>query len=288
MYGSTPMLKIFALDAATGKQKWIFDPSSFATNFAVSANRGVTYWKEGDDKRIFFTAGTDLFALNAETGELIQSFGNSGSSSLKADPGDWAQELFVASRTPGIIFGDLLIMGTVVSEGAQAAPGYIRAFDVKTGKVLWTFRTIPKPGEFGYDTWPEDAHTRIGGVNAWAAQPRPVKPEPFSGQSLTQENVSDISKESHDFVSGILKNVRTGEQFIPHSTQGTVIYPGFDGGGEWGGAAIDPNTNILYVNSRGNYDSKRSDIFPFTLPKRIFDLHSIPPRHLQIYLVLPQ
>ena len=371
MYGSTPKLKFFAVDATTGKQKWIFDPTSLATNFAVSANRGVTYWEEGADKRIFVTAGSDLFALNAETGKLIQSFGDSGSSSLKADLGDWAQELFVASRTPGIIFDDLLIMGTVVSEGAQAAPGYIRAFDVKTGKVRWTFRTIPKPGEFGYDTWPEDAHTRIGGVNAWAgfaldekrgilyaptgsaaydfyggnrkganlfancllaldartgeriwhfqtvhhdlwdrdlpappnlltvehdgkkvdavaqitksgfvylfdretgeplfpieefpvqqsdlegeeawpAQPRPLKPEPFSGQSLTQENVTDISKESHDYVSGILKNVRTGEQFIPPSTQGTVIYPGFDGGGEWGGAAVDPNTNILYVNA---------------------------------------
>lgn len=371
MYGSTPKLKFFALDAATGKQKWIFDPTALATNFAVSANRGVAYWEEGEDKRIFVTAGSDIFALNADTGKLIESFGDSGSSSLKADLGDWAQELFVASRTPGIIFDDLLIMGTVVSEGAQSAPGYIRAFDVKTGKVRWTFRTIPKPGEFGYDTWPEDAHLRIGGVNAWAGfaldeergilyaptgsaaydfyggnriganlfancllaldartgeriwhfqtvhhdmwdrdlpappnlltvehdgkkvdavaqitksgfvflfdretgeplfpieeipvqpsdlegevawptQPRPVKPEPFSGQSLTQKNVTDISKESHDYVSGILKNVRTGEQFIPPSTQGTVIYPGFDGGGEWGGAAVDPNTNILYVNA---------------------------------------
>lgn len=154
LYGSSPKLKIFALDAATGKQKWIYDPA-VATNFSMNVNRGVTYWEDGDDKRILFTAGPYLFALNADTGYPIQTFGIFGKASLKSKLGEWAQKLYVVSTTPGIIFGDLLILGTRVSEGAIAAPGYIRAYNVKTGKVQWTFRTIPKPGEFGYDTWEE-------------------------------------------------------------------------------------------------------------------------------------
>ncbi|GJM30434.1 MAG: hypothetical protein DHS20C17_30690 [Cyclobacteriaceae bacterium] len=370
LYGSTPKLKIFALEAATGEPIWTFDPSTLVS-YELNVNRGVTYWEEGEDKRILFTAGAHLFAVNAENGQLIQSFGKSGVASLKTNLGDWAQDLFVVARTPGIIFEDLLIIGSVVSEGAQAAPGYIRAYSVKTGEVQWTFRTIPKPGEFGYDTWPKEAHKSIGGANSWAGfaldeqrgivfaptgsasydfyggnrkganlfancllaldartgkriwhfqtvhhdlwdrdlpappnlitvthegekidavaqitksgfvflfdrdtgeplfpieerpvkqsdlegeeawptQPFPLKPPPFSGQKLTMGNVTDISPESHDYVAGILSNVRTGEQFIPPSRQGTVIYPGFDGGGEWGGAAVDPKTNILYVNA---------------------------------------
>ena len=151
LYGTSPKLKVFALDAATGKEIWRFDPAS-VTDFSLHVNRGVVYWEDGDDKRIFFTAGPYLFALNADTGYPIQTFGIFGRASLKSQLGEWAQNLYVVSRTPGIIHKDLLIMGTALSEGAIAAPGYIRAYDVRTGKVRWTFRTIPKPGEFGYDS----------------------------------------------------------------------------------------------------------------------------------------
>ena len=166
LFGSTPMLKVFALDAASGKEIWRFDPAS-VTDFSLHVSRGLVYWEDGDDKRIFFTAGPYLFALNAETGYPIQTFGIFGRASLKSKLGEWAQNLYVVSRTPGIIFKDLLIMGTALSEGALAAPGYIRAYDVRTGKVRWTFRTVPKPGEFGYETWPKEAYQSVGGANSW-------------------------------------------------------------------------------------------------------------------------
>ena len=331
----------------------------------------MTYWSQGKDKRIFFTAGPYLFALNAATGQPVESFGRSGKASLKSKLGGWSQKLWVVSTTPGVIYHDLLILGTRVSESAIAAPGYIRAFDVHSGEVRWTFHTIPKPGEYGYETWPKNAYKSIGGVNSWAGfaldqkngvvyaptgsasydfyggnrkganlfancllaldaatgkriwhfqtvhhdiwdrdlpappnlisvmhngkkipaiaqitksgfvflfdrktgeplfpieerhvkssdlpgeeawptQPFPVKPPPFAGQKLDLTNVTNLSQESHDYVAGILSNVRTGEQFIPPSKQGTIIYPGFDGGGEWGGAAVDPTTNTMYVNA---------------------------------------
>ena len=370
LYGSSPKLKVFALDAKTGKELWRFDPS-VATSFSMNVNRGVTYWEDGEDKRILFTAGPYLFAINAKTGFPVQTFGEFGRASLKSKLGEWAKELYVVSTTPGIIHKNLLILGTRVSEGVKAAPGYIRAYNVKTGKISWTFHTIPKPGEYGYNTWPKDAYKTIGGANSWSGfaldeeheivfvptgsasydfyggnrhganlfanclialdantgeriwhfqtvhhdvwdrdlpappnlmtvthdgkkidavaqitksgfvfiferatgkplfsieertvkqsdlegeeswptQPFPTKPPPFSGQSLTIENVTDISPESHDYITGILKNVRTGEQFIPPSREGTVIYPGFDGGAEWGGAAHDPTTGILFLNA---------------------------------------
>jgi quinoprotein glucose dehydrogenase len=134
----------------------------------MNVNRGVTYWENGDDQRILFTAGPYLFAINAKTGYPVQSFGEFGKVSLKSKLGEWAKELYVVSTTPGIIHGDLLILGTRVSESAIAAPGYIRAFNVKTGRIAWTFRTIPKPREYGYDTWPPEAYKSIGGVNSWA------------------------------------------------------------------------------------------------------------------------
>ncbi len=322
-------------------------------------------------KEYFFTAGPYLYVLNAETGQPISTFGFQGRASLKSKLGKYAQKLYVVATTPGVIYKDLLIMGTRISESRVAAPGFIRAYDVRTGIVRWVFHTIPRPGEYGYETWPEDAWKTAGGVNAWAGfaldrkrgilyaptgsasydfyggdrkganlfanclialdaktgkriwhfqtvhhdiwdrdlpappnlvtlnhngkevdaiaqitksgfvflfdretgkplfpieerpvkpsdlegeeawptQPFPLKPPPFSGQKLTMDNVTDISKESYEYIAGILTNVRTGEQFIPPSRQGTIIYPGFDGGGEWGGAAWDPESHLLYVNA---------------------------------------
>ena len=175
MYGTTPAMKLFALDAATGKELWKFDP--FSKNSAKQrshALRGVAYWQEGVDKRILYGVGPKLLAINAENGELIRSFGNLGEVDLHDGLGDKetlghdVKELSVKLTSPGIIFKDLIIIGITVSEAGDAAPGYIRAFNVKTGKLAWVFHTIPLPGEYGYETWPKDAYKKIGGANCWA------------------------------------------------------------------------------------------------------------------------
>ena len=368
LYGTSPSIKLFALNAATGELLWEFDPE---LEFSPHVNRGVTYWESGNDKRIFFTAGSLLFGINAKTGKPVVSFGTNGVTSLKSGLGAWAADLYVISSTPGLIYKDYLIIGSSVSESAGAAPGYIRAFNARDGSVEWVFHTIPKPGEFGYDTWPEDAYKRVGGANSWAGmsldeergviyaptgsasfdfwggnrkganlfansiiaieaetgkrvwhyqtihhdlwdrdlpappnlvtvnhngttidavsqttksghvflfnrdtgeplfpieerpvgksdlideeawptQPFPLKPPPFARQHFTEELITDISPEAHEYVKAIWSTTRTGKQFIPPSTQGTMYFPGFDGGAEWGGASFDPTTNILYVNS---------------------------------------
>ena len=368
LYGTSPSIKLFALNAATGELLWEFDPE---LEFSPHVNRGVTYWESGNDKRIFFTAGSLLFGINAKTGKPVVSFGTNGVTSLKSGLGAWAADLYVISSTPGLVYKDYLIIGSSVSESAGAAPGYIRAFNARDGSVEWVFHTIPKPGEFGYDTWPEDAYKRVGGANSWAGmsldeergviyaptgsasfdfwggnrkganlfansiiaieaetgkrvwhyqtihhdlwdrdlpappnlvtvnhngttidavsqttksghvflfnrdtgeplfpieerpvgksdlideetwptQPFPLKPPPFARQHFTEELITDISPEAHEYVKAIWSTTRTGKQFIPPSTQGTMYFPGFDGGAEWGGASFDPTTNILYVNS---------------------------------------
>lgn len=368
LYATTPNLKLIALNAATGKLIWEFDPD---LDFSPHVNRGVSYWESKNDKRILYTAGSLLFAINALTGKPVESFGASGVTSLKAGLGVRAADLFVIATSPGVVYNDLLIIGTRVSENADAAPGHVRAFNILTGKVEWVFHTIPKPGEYGYSTWPKNAYEQIGGANAWAGisldekrgvvyiptgsasfdfwggnrlgenlfansiialdastgkriwhyqtvhhdiwdrdlpappnlvtinhnekiidavaqvtksgyvflfhrdtglplfpieerkvpksdligeeawetQPFPLKPPPFSRQRFTENEITNISKESYEYVKSILDTIRTGEQFIPPSTQGTMYFPGFDGGAEWGGASFDIETGVLYVNA---------------------------------------
>ncbi len=174
LYATSPRLKLLALDAATGKEKWVFNPmdsnqNKTVSDFIMNNNRGVTYWEEGDDKRIFYAAGSSLYAIDAITGKIILSFGNQGRLDLHTGLGDDAKNLFVTATTPGIIYKNLLIMGSRVSEGTDAAPGYIRAFDAKTGSLQWIFHTIPRPGEKGYETWEDPkAYQFIGGANCWA------------------------------------------------------------------------------------------------------------------------
>ncbi|HEV7779765.1 MAG TPA: PQQ-binding-like beta-propeller repeat protein, partial [Chitinophagaceae bacterium] len=149
MYVTSPALKVMALKAATGELIWQFD--SFSKIKSDGVNRGVTYWENGTDKRIFFSANYKLFALNAETGQPITSFGEQGIVDLRQGLDRNVNEIAVEATSPGIIFGDLLITGSRVSEGEGAAPGHVRAYNVLTGKQAWIFHTIPKPGEYGYD-----------------------------------------------------------------------------------------------------------------------------------------
>jgi quinoprotein glucose dehydrogenase len=149
LYGTSPKLKLFALDAATGKAKWIFDPfaDTAKSKVELNANRGVTYWADGNDKRIFFSAGSFLYAINAEDGKLIPSFGSDGRIDLHDGLDRDVKDLYVVSTSPGMIFKNLLIMGTRVAESGDAAPGHIRAYDVLTGKRQWIFHTIMTPGK---------------------------------------------------------------------------------------------------------------------------------------------
>lgn len=382
LYGTTPRLKLFALNAATGETKWIFDPAevdSTAKNDKYAfykVNRGVVYWQDNSkkDQRIFFNTGSKTWAIDLATGKHIPSFGKGGyielSENLDRDPGTFNP--FIAATTPGVIYKDLLIMGHRVAESADAAPGHIRAFDVRTGELKWMFHTIPRPGELGYDTWEDpDAWKKFGGANnwagmsldekrgivyvptgsiggdfyggirkgqnlfgnslialdaatgtykwhyqvvhhdlwdrdlpanpnlvtinrngkkidavaqitkngyvyifdretgapvfpieerpvpasdlpgevAWPTQPIPTLPEPFARQSFTREDVSDLDSATHTEMLERFLTIKYGEPFTPPSKNGVWIFPGFDGGGEWGGAAVDPETAILYINS---------------------------------------
>ncbi|GEP96682.1 outer membrane protein assembly factor BamB family protein [Chitinophaga cymbidii] len=166
LYGVTAYNHVFALHAGTGKEIWRNRASGEG---AKNVNRGVTYWEDGDDKRILFAYADWLAAVDARTGTLIPSFGDSGKVSLKTGLGADAADKYVCSTTPGTLFNDLIIMPVRVGEGEGAADGHVQAFNVRTGKLAWVFHTIPQPGEKGYETWPANAYRddNIGGVNSW-------------------------------------------------------------------------------------------------------------------------
>ncbi len=159
---------IVALNAETGKQVWVHpaDPHT-----EILMDRGINYWesKDGRERRLLFASNHFLQAIDARTGKSILSFGVSGRVDLKQGLGRDPRTLsLVQSTSPGRVFEDLLILGSATNQGYGSAPGDIRAFDVRTGKLVWTFHTIPHPGETGYDTWPKDAWKRVGGANCWS------------------------------------------------------------------------------------------------------------------------
>ena len=370
MYSTTPALALIALRADRGTLLWRFDP--FAKRKREShVNRGVVYWEDGGDRRIFFCAGRRLYALDARTGHSIRSFGDSGSVDLAAGLDRDVHDAYLVATSPGVVYKDILIQGTRVGEEEGSAPGDVRAYDARTGKTRWTFHTIPRRGEFGDDTWPADAWRTAGGANSWAGmsidvnrgivyiptgsatpdfyggdrvganlfansllaldaetgkrlwhfqtvhhdlwdrdlpaapnlvtvtrdgkqvdavaqitksgfvflfdresgnplfpveeravpasdltgehtwptQPFPLKPAPFARQLMTEADLTDISPSSHSAALQRFRTLRSNSLFTPPSREGTIVLPGFDGGGEWGGAAVDPQTGVLYVNA---------------------------------------
>ncbi len=157
LYAYTPTQKVIALDAATGKLKWKFDSGVSGTQPA----RGVTYWAQSEQGtahgRIFAGVMNFLYCLDAATGKPIASFGENGRIDLRKNLSRDYETQSIALTTPGVLYRDLIIVGGRNPEAHPAPPGYIRAYDVRTGALRWSFHTIPLPGEPGYETWPKDA-----------------------------------------------------------------------------------------------------------------------------------
>lgn len=368
LYAYTPTQKVIALDAATGKLLWKFDSGIASTQPA----RGVAYWSDGKDARIFAGVMNYLYALDAATGKPIPSFGKNGRIDLRRGLRRPYKSQSIALTTPGIIYKDLIIVGGRDPETHPAPPGTIRAFDVRTGALRWEFHTIPRPGEPGYDTWPKNAWKTAGGANNWAGmaldpqrgivyvptgsavfdfyggdrvgndlfantflalnaetghliwyfqgvhhdiwdrdfpsppalltvlhdgketdaiaqttkqgyiylfdrvtgkpffpikeepypastvpgevasptQPKPLLPEPFARQRLTADILTQRTPQAHSDALKRFHAFRSDGQFVPFSlNRQTVVFPGFDGGAEWGGPAVDPEHGIIYVNA---------------------------------------
>lgn len=367
LYATTPKLRVIALDAATGRELWTFDPNAIDPRPGRYRHRGVTVYRD----RVFVTHRNNLWALDKQTGTPIPTFGEGGRVDLRKGFDRPFDTQTVSASTPGVIFEGLLILGSSVSESLPSSPGDIRAFDVMTGDIRWTFHTIPRPGEFGYDTWPPDAYKVAGGANAWAGltvdhalgmvygatgsaafdfyganrhgdnlfansvvaldartgkrvwhfqtvkhdlwdmdlpspptlvtvrqngrtidavaqitktgyvylfdrrngtplfpienrrvaasqldgerasttQPVPTRPPPFVRQTLTESMLTTRTPEARASALETFREHKYAGMYQPPSVDGNIVFPGYDGGGEWGGPAFDPATGLLYVNA---------------------------------------
>jgi quinoprotein glucose dehydrogenase len=369
MYVYTPSEQVLALDAATGRKLWSFDAGVPATQ----PNRGFSYWTDGKRSILFAAVMDHLYALDPASGKPISTFGEDGKIDLRKDLGneDFANN-FAVMTTPGAIYKDLIIVGFRAPETHPAPHGDIRAYDVHTGKLRWSFHTIPHPGEPGYETWPKDAWKTAGAANNWPGmvvdrergivfvptgsavddfygadrigkdlyancllaldarsgkllwyfqgvhhdiwdrdfpsppvlvivrrngkavdavaqtskqgfvylferttgkplfpieekpypasdvpgeiasptQPLPLAPAPFSRQRLTSGMLTDRTPEAHAWAEAQFQTFRSDGQFLPLTAgKETIVFPGYDGGAEWGGPAVDPGRAILYVNA---------------------------------------
>lgn len=366
LYTPTPTRKVTALDAATGQHRWTFDPDSVhAAEGRAGDQRGLMYWADGEDRRILTAKGPWLYALDVTTGQPVSSFGEGGWIHM-GDGLDVDGRPIVNLNTPGYVYNDLIIVGAQVGEDV---PGAIRAFDVRTGERRWIFHTLPRPGEYGSETWPEGYLDKTGGASDWSGlsidtergivyastetagpdfwggdrygenlfansilaldaatgerlwhfqivhhdlwdmdnpapptlltvmhegrrvdavaqgtkmgllyvfdrvtgeplwpieerpapaselpdmktwptQPFPTKPPPLTRQMYTEDDVSNISPRAQQMTQELLRKTGAYGSFPPPSLEQKIIFPGFDGGMEWGGSAADPD-GILYVN----------------------------------------
>ncbi|WP_339905622.1 c-type cytochrome, partial [uncultured Cyclobacterium sp.] len=165
MYVSSPQLDLIALDAEKGTELWRFDPEEYGQSGGV--NRGFFHYREGDKIRIFMAVGYYLFAIDAQSGELLTEFAEEGKLDLRKNLGVDPEALSISLSTPGVVFEDLIIIGSATGEGYDASPGHIRAYNAKTGAFEWIFHTIPKEGELGHDTWNWQEEENYGGANNW-------------------------------------------------------------------------------------------------------------------------
>lgn len=368
LFAYTPGLKVIALDGVSGKLLWTFDAGIPGSG----PHRGLAFWTDGHESRLLAGVMNYLYALDPASGRPLSSFGDNGRVDLRVGLGGDVGTHYVSLTSPGIIYKNLVIVGFRTSETEPAPPGDIRAYDVRTGALRWTFHTIPHPGEFGYETWPRDGWKSSGAANDWAGfalddkrgilyaptgsavsdfygsdrigddlfanallaldaatgrriwhfqavhhdlwdrdlpsqpslltlrrggaavdaiaqptkqgyvfvfdratgaplfpveerpypasdvpgevssptQPRPMLPEPFARQILTEDDLTDRTPESHAWALQQFRRFRSNGQFVPLTVERpTVVFPGFDGGAEWGGAAVDPHTGVIYINA---------------------------------------
>lgn len=392
LYGRNPNYNVFAIDAASGEEIWTYQPR--AEYAGTSYMRGLTLWQNDNglnrepdsdldsdldsekakaaeiERRLFFSTGHWLFGLNAATGKPLPKFGRDGVVDLRVGLGRDPESVSINAPSPGVVFEDLLIMGSAVLESRGAAPGWVRAYDVRSGELRWTFHTIPLAGEFGADTWPAAHLAEAGGANAWAGmsvdekrgmvfvptgsptpdfdgskrhgknlfgnsvialdartgerrwhfqtvhhdlwdrdlssaptlatiskdgkqrdvviqaskqgvlyvldrdtgepvfpiteeavaaseipgeqswptQPRVSLPEPFSRQSFTADDISDINQETKTYVTNLYNQAKEFSYFAPVGLRNTILFPGFYGGGNWGGGAYNPDSNLYFIN----------------------------------------
>jgi glucose dehydrogenase len=377
LYAFTPSLQVIALDAVTGKLKWKFNPDFGKGEHAQGMppsqpSRGLTWWSEGSEHRLFAGIMNFLYCLDPQTGQPITSFGENGRIDLRKGLREPYKQQSIALTTPGIVYKDMIIVGGREPETHPAPPGDIRAFDVRTGNLRWVFHNIPRPGEPGYETWPPGAWKTAGAANNWAGmtldiargilyaptgsavmdfyggdrvgddlyadtllaldadtgkllwhfqgvhhdiwdrdfpsppalftvqrdgttiealaqttkqgflyefdritgkplfpvterpyppstvpgevaaktQPLPDWPAPFARQRLTEDMLTTRTPEAHAWAVKAFRELRSDGQFVPFAVEKqTVVFPGFDGGAEWGGPAVDPVHGILYVNA---------------------------------------
>ena len=382
LYVSTMYNRVVALDAETGEEHWAFDPGSSVTNpRGVSPggfkHRGIAFWRDGDERRIFLNSRNHLYAIDARTGELVSTFGENGRRSLIDGHGrPIAREDFDQSSPP-VVYEDLVIVGSRVPDRVQRRfdpPGSVQAFDTRTGERRWIFFTVPQSNDdFGADTWENESWRYTGHANVWGlmslddergllyvptstpssdyyggrrlgsnlfaeslvcldartgervwhfqavhhgvwdydfnsapnlvtitvdgrtidavaevskqgftyvfdrvtgepvwpieerpvdtttdvpgerlypTQPFPTKPPPFTRQGVSLEDANDLTPEIHAMAVAEMRQFRRGPLFTAPSLRGTLQRPGISGGADWGGAAFDPETGLLYVRSR--------------------------------------
>ena len=174
LYVSTSLSQVAAIDASTGKTRWVYDPETWKNGTPSNngfVHRGVSYWADGDDQRILFGTGDGyLICLNAETGKPIPTFGRDGRIDLTQGLGRPVDRRLYGVSSPPIICHDVVMMGSKVHDvplAKEMPPGDVRGFDVRTGQQLWQFRSIPGEGEFGNETWDEGSWKTTGAANVW-------------------------------------------------------------------------------------------------------------------------
>ena len=380
LYLSTTYARVVALDADTGAELWVFDPRAYEDSPRGAGpsfkHRGVAYWSDGTESRIFLNSRVHLYSIDAETGRLVKAFGTEGRVSLIAgfdrpvDPEAFDQ------TSPPVVYQDLVIVGSHIPDRVQRrfdTPGSVQAFDVHTGERRWVFYTVPQSADdFGAETWANESWRYTGHANVWGlmslddargllylptstpssdywggrrpganlfaeslvcldartgarrwhfqavhhgvwdydftappnlvtitvdgrtidavaevskqgftyvfdrvtgepvwpieerpvetntdvpgerlypTQPFPTKPPAFSGQGVSLADANDLTPEIHALALEEMKQFRLGPLFTPTSLRGTLQRPRIEGGANWGGAALDPETGMLYVRT---------------------------------------